>query len=361
MLKIVVAALIAAIPAQLSAQARLVGDLPRKESKPLISLNGIETEYGQVRTSEGTRLRTIITRPAGARGRLPSIMLIQWVSCGSIDFPASSQNEMRFMAERSGMVFVRVERSGDGDSEGVPCAELDYDTEVRHYREAFDQVAQHRWIDPKRMILWGSSLGATAAPLVAAGKPVAGIAAQGGGAVTYLERMINFDRIYLERSGKYSPAQVHAEMNRRIPFHVEYLVNGKTPAQIERDRPDLKGVWESIRGGAEAPPHYGRPYAWHQQAAKKNFLEAWANLRAPVLVIHGEYDQFEPRHGHELIVTTVNKLRPGTATFVEIPKADHSIDFYASADDAYADRNGTRGREKLAQTIIDWAKRVTAN
>ena len=59
-------------------------------------------------------------------------------------------------------------------------------------------------------------------------------------------------------------------MNRRIPFHVEYLLNGKTPEQIEGEHPSLKGVWQSIRGGAEAPPHYGRPYAWHQQAAKRS-------------------------------------------------------------------------------------------
>ena len=341
-------------------QANLVGDLPRKENKPLVALPGLQTEYGSVRTSEGVRLRTILTRPQGTTDRLPAIFLAQWVSCGSVDFGADRQNELRMIADRSGMVLIRVERSGSGDSEGAPCSELDYDTELRHYREAFDQLARHAWIDPNRIFIFGSSLGSTTAPLIAQGKKVAGIAVQGGGAVTYLERMINFDRIYLERSGKYTPAQVHEEMTRRIPFHVEYLVNGKTPEQIERERPDLKGVWASIRGGAEAPPHYGRPYAWHQQAAKHDFLEAWTNVDAPVLVIHGEYDQFEPRHGHELIAETINKLRPDTATFIEIPKADHNIDVFTSAEEAYADRNGTPRRDLLAQAIIEWAKRVGA-
>lgn len=342
------------------AEVRLVGDLPRKDGKPLIDLPGLETEYGSVKTSEGVRLRTILTRPAGARDRLPAIMLAQWVSCGSLDFGADRQNELRMIADRSGMVLIRVERSGTGDSEGVPCGELDYDTEVRHYREAFDQIARHPWVDSSRIIIFGSSLGSTTAPLIAQGKDIAGIAVQGGGAVTYLERMINFDRIFLERSGKYTPAQIHEEMTRRIPFHVEYLINGKTPEQIERERPDLKGVWQSIRGGAEAPPHYGRPYAWHQEAAKHDFLEAWTNIRAPVLVIHGEYDQFEPEHGHRLIADNVNKLRPGSATFIQIPKADHNIDVYPSADDAYADRNGTPRRDLLAQPIIEWARKITA-
>jgi dienelactone hydrolase len=343
-----------------SAEVRLTGDLPRKASKALVDLPGLQTEYGSVRTSEGTRLRTIITRPAGTSAKLPAIMLTQWVSCGSLDFGADRRNELRLMAERSGMVFVRVERSGDGDSEGVPCAQLDYDTEVRHYREALDQIRRHPWIDPDRIVIFGNSLGSTTAPLVADDKKVAGVVVQGGGAVTYLERMINFDRLFLERSGKFSPAQIQGEMMRRIPFHVEYLVNGKTPEQIERERPDLKGVWASIRGGAEAPPHYGRPYAWHQQAAKRNFLEAWTRMRAPVLVIHGEYDQFEPRHGHELIADTVNKHRPGTATFIEVPRADHELEVYGSAEDAYAYRNARVDRSLLVRPIIDWARRITA-
>ena len=360
MFKTLFAAFLITLPASAFAEARLAGDLPRKGNKPLVALPGLQTEYGSVRTSEGARLRTILTRPAGASSRLPAIMLIQWVSCGSVDFAATRQNELRQIADRSGMVFVRVERSGDGDSEGVPCAELDYDTEVRHYREAFDQIAGHAWIDPGRILLFGSSLGATVAPLVAEGKKVAGIAVQGGGAVTYLERMINFDRIYLERSGKYSPDRIDAEMKRRIPFHVEYLLNGKTPEQVEREQPDLKGVWQSIRGGAEAPPHYGRPYAWHQQAANKDFLAAWTRIQAPVLVIHGEYDQFEPRHGHQLIADTLNRLRPGSATFVGVPQADHGMKIYASAEDAYADRNGDARPDLLSKPLVEWARRVTA-
>ena len=343
------------------AQARLVGDLPRKEGKPLVSLPGMETEYGIVRTSEGLRLRTIITRPAKSTARLPTVFLAQWVSCGSLDFAADQQNQLRKLVEIPGIIFVRVERSGTGDSEGPPCSALDYDTEVRHYREAFDQVAHHPWVDPSRIVIYGSSLGSTTAPLIAQGKKVAGVVVQGGGALTYLERMINFDRIYLERSGKYSPDQVQEEMNRRIPFHVEYLVNRKTPEQIERERPDLAGVWQSIRGAAEAPPHYGRPYTWHQQAAQKDFLEAWTKVEAPVLVVYGEFDQFETRHGHRLIADTLNRLRPGSATFVEIPKADHEIEFYASAEDAYAYRNPTVRHEVFADVFRQWFQRVTSD
>lgn len=341
--------------------ARLVGDLPRKESKPLQVLAGLETEYGVVRINDGVRLRTILTRPAGATDKLPAIMLIQWVSCGSIDVPADRPSLLRDIAERSKMVLIRVERAGTGDSEGPACNALDYNTELAHYRAAFDALARHRWVDPDRIILFGSSLGATMAPLVAEGRKVAGIAVQGGGALTYLERMIAFDRLYLERSGKYRPQQIHEEMLKRIRFHTEYLIGRKTPEQVERERPELAAVWKTIRGGGEAPPHYGRPFAWHWQAASKDFLKAWTRVNAPVLVVHGEYDQFEPLHGHRLIVDTVNKLRPGTARLIEVAKADHEIELYASAEDAYAYRNPQVRRELLVDPLIAFAREVTSS
>jgi pimeloyl-ACP methyl ester carboxylesterase len=351
--------LVAASPA-LAQQVQLTGDLPRKDGKKLVGLTGLETEYGSIRTSEGVRLRTILTRPAGSRQRLPAILLAQWVSCGSLDFSGERPGLLPDLATKSGMVLIRIDRAGTGDSEGPGCDRLDYDTEVRHYREAFDRLARHEWVDPDQIFIFGSSLGATTAPLIAEGKKVAGIVVQGGGAVTYLERMINFDRLYLERSGRYRPEQIHEEMSRRIPFHVEYLLGRKTPEQIVRERPAMAGIWESIRGGAEAPPHYGRPYAWHWQAARRDFLEAWSRVQAPVLVFHGEYDQFEPLHGHQLIVDTVNRLRPGSATLIALPKADHELDFYASPEDAYAYRNPVVRREAFVGPMLAWIRTIAS-
>ena len=336
-------------------ESRLVGDLPHRG--PLQNIDGLETEYGQVKTSEGTRLRTILTRPAGTTGKLPAIFLTQWVSCDSIDFGANSPSPFRELAQRSGLVFMRVDRSGTGDSEGTPCSKLDYDTEVRQYREALDQLTHHPWVDPNRIIIMGSSLGSTTAPLVAQGRKLAGIIVQGGGAETYLERMINFDRLYVERSGNYRPDQIQGEMLKRIPFQYEYLVRGKTPQQVEAEHPELKGVAATIRG-LEADNQYGRPFAWHQQAAHQDFLTAWTKIDAPVLVIYGEYDQFEMREGHQLIADTVNSLRPGTATFVEIPHASHDMVWYPDPVSAYREQNGKMDNDLFLTPVLAWLKKV---
>lgn len=345
-------------PSAADAATTMTGDLPRRDGKPLEAVAGLDSEYGVARTSEGVRLRAIVTRPSGATGKLPAIFLTQWVSCGSIEFRSGRESSLKALALRSGLAMIRVERSGTGDSEGPPCSALDYDTEVRHYREALDRLARHPWIDPDRIIIFGSSLGATTAPLVAEGRKVAGLLVQGGGAVTYLERMIAFDRLYLERSGKYAPEAIHGEMIRRIAFHSLYL-GGLSPAEVEAARPDLASVWPAIRGG-EPGSHYGRPFAWHQQAARRNFLGAWTKIDAPVMVVHGEYDQFEPLHGHRLIAETVNRLRPDTATLVQIPRADHELDLYPTPEAAYAGESGERRPELFLEPVLAWLRRVTA-
>jgi pimeloyl-ACP methyl ester carboxylesterase len=342
----------------IASPATLTGDLPRKDNKPLENVSGLEIEYTFVTARDGTRLRAIITRPEGAKERLPAIFHTQSVACGSIEFPADGPPRiMQMIAQQSGMVTIRVDRAGAGDSEGPSCDRLDYDTEVAHYRDAFDQVSRHRWVNPDKMIIYGSSLGSTTAPLVAGGKELAGIIVQGAGAVTYLERMIGFDRLNLERSGKYKPDQVSAEMLRRIRFQTHYLLEKKTPEQVVTAHPDLAGVWESLFG-TDAKPHYGRPYAWHWQAAEKDFLGAWSRIDAPVMVIFGEYEQFEMRHGHRVIVDTVNRLRPGTATWLEIPQAGHDLRIYPDPVSAYSFQNGERKPELFVGPVVQWLRKV---
>jgi pimeloyl-ACP methyl ester carboxylesterase len=312
--------------------------------------------YDVLTTADGARLRTILSRPAGAGRRLPVLFFTQWVSCGSLEGAASAQ--LRALAAGAGMALMRVERAGAGDSLGPACHQLDFDTEVRHYREALAALRRHPWIDPGRIVIYGNSLGSITAPLVAQGNRVAGLLVQGGGALTYAERMIGFDRLFLERRGG-PPAEIDARMRESIAFHTEYLLRGRTPEQIARERPELGSVWARLRGTGDGV-HYGRPYTWHQQAAARDLLAAWTRIEAPVLVVYGEYDQFETRAGHRLIVDTLNRLRPGSAEFLEIPRGDHELEIYPSAEDAYAYRGGQARPELFLRPAIAWLRRVTA-
>jgi len=332
--------------------------------RPLEEMPGMDSFYDAVDAGGGAKLRTITAIPADARGRLPVLLFTQWVSCGSIEHNAQSpwRRAVADFVRTQGLAFVRVERASDGDSEGPACHKLDYDTEVRHYIAAFDAVlSSNPRLDPSRVFVLGSSLGSTTAPLVAValqerGRRVLGVAVQGGGAVTYFERMMGFERFYLERRpDAVQPHEIHDQMMRRIHFLHEYLILGRSPDAIARDSAEMAAVRADIRG-LGAGEQYGRPYAWHQQAAKRNFLAAWAALRARVLVVFGEFDQFETAHGHALIVKMVNRLRPGSARYVEIANADHDLVSHPTAEAAYADvpssaRNDKAFFDAFAQMI----------
>lgn len=325
---------------------------------------GVKSVYGTVTTGDGAVLRTIIARPEGS-AKLNPLFFAQWVSCDALVYSATSNSHKPFgdYAAKSGLAFVRVERSAVRD--GPPCEQLDYDTEVAHYVDAFTAILKDPLIDSKKVYVVGSSLGSTTAPLIALelqrrGFDVAGVAVQGGGALTYLERMLNFDRIYLERRpDDVKPADIHDEFINRARFHYEYLMMDRDPDDIAKDSAAMAKVRADILGLGEGD-HYGRPYAWHQQAAKRNFLAAWAEIDAPVLVVFNEFDQYETRHGHKLIVDTVNRLRPGSGSFVEQKGVDHNDTRFATIEAAYADQGGTPVPQSTVGVVLKWLEEIGA-
>ncbi|MEO1251026.1 MAG: hypothetical protein AAFW81_01615 [Pseudomonadota bacterium] len=346
-----------------TACAEEIGGLDRKDDRPLEQIAGVTSHYGSVDVGDGARLRTIIAAPDGADAPLHPVLFTQWVSCGSIEYRegSGSREILAELARSSGLALVRVERSPDGDSIGPACDALDYDTEIAHYLAAFKEALQDDRIDAGKVYVYGSSLGSTTAPLIAKvlqddGYDIAGIAVQGGGAETYYERMLTFERHYLERRpDAVAPEDIHDELIARAKFNYEYLINDRHPDDVAKDSPAMATVRNDTLGLGETN-QYGRPFAWHQQAAKKNFLAAWAAIEAPVLVIFNEFDQFEAQYGADVIVNTVNRLRPETAMLVTRPNIGHSDNRYPTIEDAYAFENGEPAWEEHADILVEWFK-----
>src|SRR5262245_59387316 len=46
---------------------------------PRERIPGCEVRYGSIVTSRGDRVRTVLTRPAGSKGRLPTIVFVPWL------------------------------------------------------------------------------------------------------------------------------------------------------------------------------------------------------------------------------------------------------------------------------------------
>lgn len=330
----------------------VAGAAPSQSREPWEKIPGVTTHLRHVDVG-GTRLLAAIALPVTGRGPLEPILFTQWVSCGTVAYREGSgaREILAALARETGRALVRVER--------FECSELDYDTELAHYVAAYQTLLKDPLLNPRRVHVYGSSLGSTTAPLLARalereGYDIGQVAIQGGGALTYLERMLIFDRIYLERRPKVVPRSViHQELIDRARFHLAYLVDGTHPDAIARRSPRMAEVRKSVRGLGEKD-HYGRPFAWHQQAAKKNFLAAWAELEAEVLVIYNAFDQFEGLRGHAVVAETINARRPGSAHLIVQEGVDHSNARYSTAEAAYRGEGGEPAWRETADHLVAW-------
>jgi len=344
-----------------NAASRRVGDLPRVDGKPLEALAGLDTEYGVLATPDGARLRTIVTKPTGSSGRLPAMLFVQWLSCDTIELNPAARDGWQVMMRRlimeSNMLWFRTEKAGVGDSQGSACAKLDYETELAHHRAAFDALRQRPDVDPKRIVVYGASMGSNYAPLVAADQDVAGVVVWGGGAHTWFERMMRFERNALALRVGNDPQALVPEVNARARYFTRYLLNGEAPAVIANDS-ELGKVWARIVGTNADGTHYGRPAAFHQQAQRQNWTGAWARVRSPVLVLFGEYDWFENRDAAATIVEVVNGQRPGTASLQVFPGLDHHFTRFPTAAAAFADQGGTESAAPVVESVLAWLRRL---
>lgn len=335
--------------------------LPRKAATPFESHPGVETEPGVLVTRDGTRLRTLVTRPAEARGRLPAILFVQWLSDDSIELRTEASDGWSTMLRRvvreSGVVMMRTEKRGVGDSEGGPCARLDYLTELSDHRDALDSLARREDVDPSRIVIFGASMGGNYAPLVALDRRVAGVIVWGGGARTWFERMLAFERNRRELSAM--PAdRMSREMKEIAAFLHHYLIAARSPAGIAEQHRELGGAW-SLLAGTDRDTHYGRPIAFHQQAQQQDWAGAWGRLDAPALVLFGEFDWYEDAGGHALIDRIVRRRHPEQTRFRLVPETDHHFMRYERPEDAVSGTGGTLGAAPVVEEILEWLPAVT--
>jgi pimeloyl-ACP methyl ester carboxylesterase len=320
-------------------------------------LAGCEVRYGSLHTSRGDRVRTVFTRPAGASGRVPTIVFVPWLSCDPVEgvFPGDGWLQLlHALAEHSGWALYRVEKPGVGDSDGSDCARNDLEADLAALRAALDEVQRLEDVDPEHLVIFGGSIGGALAPILAQGRPVAGLIVSGGFSRTWLEHMLEIERRRLTLDGT-PPAEINRALRGYADFYSLYLNQGLTPAQVVARRPDLAPLWHDAPDG-----QYGRPAKYHQQVQSLNVEAAWAAVDVPVLILHGEYDWIMSRVEADHVVELVNTRHPGNAMLAILPRTDHNLGVYASPLDAYQDRGG-RFDPQVVSIVEDWlSQRVRA-
>lgn len=343
----------------MSSQAA-AADLPRRTGATAESHAGIVTEYGSLAVEDDVRLRTILTRPEGIEDP-PVILFVQWLSCDTVELRDENTDGwsqmLRGLVRDSGWAVMRTDKRGVGDSEGGPCSELDYVTELADQRTALAALAARDDVDSERIVVFGASMGARMAGQVAAGNPgVVGVLGWGGGSKTWFERMLAFDRNAMERGGT-DAAEIANRMRQHAAFHARYLLEGRDPPDIIAAEPGMAAVWANIIG-TSATDHYGRPFAFHQQAQQANFTAAWGRIVVPVLMVMGEFDWFENAAGHETVVRIVNRRETGLARFEVIPRMDHHFTLFDSAEAAFRDEGGEPNAGPFLAVALEWLERL---
>jgi pimeloyl-ACP methyl ester carboxylesterase len=319
------------------------------DALPLERSPGLEIDYGVLTSARGHRLRTIITRPAGARESLPGILYVPWLSCDSVEAPLPTRDGMiltlRVIAQRSGMVVMRVERPGLGDSEGPACGDATLEDDMAGFREGLRSLRVAPGVDGSRIFVVGASIGGALAPILARGGPVKGVVAMGGFTKTWFEHMLEIERRRLVLEGR-TPAEVNDAMRGLALLYTEYLVLGRTPGDVIKAHPELVPLWTD-----EPARQYGRPAAYYQEVQRLDVEAAWAELKVPALVVWGEYDWIMSRDDQERAAAILG----ARGTLRILPKTSHGMNVFPSMAASFKGEGGAFD-EAPAREIADWLR-----
>jgi pimeloyl-ACP methyl ester carboxylesterase len=336
--------------------ATLCGEeLPRKSKAPRETYPNVDVIYDFVTAPDGKRLRTIITKPRNAKGRLPVIFVAGWLSCDSVEAPAETKDEsglvFRGLAQMPGFALFRMDKQGVGDSEGV-CGETDFRSELGGYRAAFRALKNYDFIDANRVYMLGVSNGGGFAPLVPESDDeraeVRGYISVGGWVKTWFEHMLEIERRRFALMGK-SPGEVNDRMKSVATLYHEWLIKSRPVDDIVKGHPQLSELWPEGKDHAHL---YGRPLAFYQQLQNLNLGDAWSRVKAPTYVLRGAFDWIMSREDSELIANYVNR-NGDLASFYEIPNTGHTFQHHLSLADAFKGKQA-RFDPKVIGLLTDW-------
>jgi pimeloyl-ACP methyl ester carboxylesterase len=319
---------------------------PAQETRPREHFQNAEVVYDWVSNSRRDKLRTFISHPKNASGKVPVLFFVGWLSCDSIESPQGETDGFSALIlrliDQSGYATVRTEKPGVGESQGTSCDKADFQGELEGYQAAFEALSKYRFLDLARVIVIGLSNGGGFAPLVARHHPVRGFVAAGSWGRTWYEHMLENERVRLASEGQ-SAAELNETMKVFAQFYDLYLIRGQTPGQILVQHPQWKNLWYDAPDG-----QYGRPAAFYQQLQALDLGQLWEAVDAPVLVIRGAKDTVMSRADSSAIAEIVNRVHPGRARYVEVEGMTHGF------------MVGRKFHSEVVTTILDWAKEQLA-
>lgn len=313
-----------------------------KESYP-----DLEVAYGAVKVHHAS-LRTIVTRPKNRPGKLPALLFIQGIGCYSMDTPFDTlRSEIQLLnyIARQGFVVMRVDKSGLGDSQGTPCEQMDFFTELEGYRQAFAALQKRDDVDGSNCFIFGHSMGGVMAPLVAKELPVKGIAAYGTIGTNFMEYFTLTRRTIAEAYGM-TAAETDDYIKEQCLCASLLLEARFTREEAAKRNPVCGEVYDDLLLRSEG---------FWRQLYDMNISYNWQQYNGKALALWGSTDYIASRFEHEWIAKTVNQAHPGNGTFVEMPNSSHGM--YVASTFQEALNNPNWFNVQVAVVLGDWLKK----
>ncbi len=311
--------------------------------------------YEQVTSDAGLTQRTIITKPKNSSGRLPAVLLLQGLSCSTIEnHPGRMNNWVRMInsvVENTGMVVMRIEKPGVGDSEG-DCASTDFLTELEGYRAAARALKAKEYVDPNKIIVYGSSMGSALAPLIANEFGFAGVISDGTFFKTWFEHMLEIERRILRMKGNDQSSIVKLMNEAYIPLYYGMLIQKKSYKEVIEEFPAIKSL------NYHSPEHmYGRPMVYYQQLQDFDLAGEWEKIKVPVRILYGMNDWIMSEFDNDMIIQVLEKAGHEDHQLVKYPGLDHWNTLHESPDNSF---NGVPGKwdPKMQELVVNWAKEL---
>jgi uncharacterized protein len=302
------------------------------KARPLQKSDAYAVIYGSV-VSRETRLRTIVTRPKD-KEKHPALFLIQGVGSFSFETNPSAPGAYGRMIDdftRRGFVTMRVDKPGQGDSEGGPTRDIDFETELDGYRQTLKALKTLDFVDRENVIIFGHSMGGVMGPLLAAETPVKGIAVFGTVAKTWHEYTQENVRRQQALAGS-SFAETDRDLRRDAAID-HYLSQGLSPTEIAAAHPELKTRLDDWY--IEGKYLLGTHYSFFRQLAAKNLAEAWEKFGGHTLAVWGKSDFLSGEEDHALIARIINRAHPGRGVFLASDGIDHGFNRSPSQEESF--------------------------
>jgi len=319
--------------------------------RPFQKADGFNVHYESF-VSNGKKVRLIATSPTGAQAegktKFPTLFLIGGIGAYSVDsdFATMPYGNIVEAFAKSGYATVRVDKPGQGDSEGPAYTDLLFDDELAAYKAGVKKAKSLSFVDAGKIVIFGHSMGGTFGPLVAQEEPIAGLIACATLAKTWTEYQLENTRRQSLLAGA-KPGEVDTEIVRLAAVTYYMFDLGWSAKEIVEKRPELA---ESVRGmSPDLKTFSGVGIPFFQQLAKKNLGEAWDKQTCKVLMLWGENDFVSGEEDHKFVAELLNKKNPGQAKYVRIPESDHGFKKTTSFLDSF--RRWTSPGEKNENVI----------